>query len=281
MKSPLAVNPVIGDTLNCCKTDGLFFEVKDYVGDLSMPAHAHKYAHFVFHLKGNVTQSYRKQTHLAIPGTLVFLPLGEVHATHFQEAVRTFQIVLKPQWIERLQQSSVLLHEPRNYTGGLPIEIAMRIHREFEHRDNLSPLMLEGLMFELLTVMCRHPANSTESHVPRWLKQARDLLHDRFMENLSLTEIATSVGVHPSHLMECFRRHYHCTVGDYIRRLRVESAVHLLSTSDMPAGRIAHMVGFADQSHFCRTFKLLTGMTPLQYQKLYRDNPSLRQEIRF
>jgi AraC family transcriptional regulator len=81
--------------------------------------------------------------------------------------------------------------------------------------------------------------------------------------------------------MESFRQHFHCTVGDYVRRLRVEYAIHLLSTSDMSAAWIAHTVGFADQSHFCRTFKRLTGMTPLQFQKISRGDPSFRQKILF
>ena len=78
------------------------------------------------------------------------------------------------------------------------------------------------------------------------------------------------MGIHPSHLMESFRQHYHCTLGDYVRQLRIEYATHLLSASDLPASQIAHTAGFADQSHFCRTFKRLTGMTPTEFKKATR-----------
>jgi AraC family transcriptional regulator len=143
----------------------------------------------------------------------------------------------------------------------------------------MTSLMLEGLLLELLAAMSRDGTNRAESHPPRWLRQARDLLHAHFTESLSPDAVAAAVGVHPSHLMDGFRQHYHCTLGDYVRRLRVEYAAHLLAASEMPASQIAYAAGFADQSHFCRTFKQLTGMTPTQFQKASGVNPGLRQEI--
>jgi AraC family transcriptional regulator len=156
------------------------------------------------------------------------------------------------------------------YEKGLPTWVAMRLYREFQNRDNLTVLMLEGLLLELLAVSSRHNADRAEVTVPRWLREARDLLHARFTEQMSLDEIATSVGVHPSHLSESFRQHYRCTVGDYVRQLRVEYATHLLSASNLPASQIAFTAGFADQSHFSRTFRRLTGMTPTEFKKAMR-----------
>ena len=40
----------------------------------------------------------------------------------------------------------------------------------------------------------------------------------------------------------------------------------LLLHNDLTVGEIAHRVGFADQSHLCRHFKQLTGLTPNQWR---------------
>jgi AraC family transcriptional regulator len=119
----------------------------------------------------------------------------------------------------------------------------MRLYREFQQRDNVTSLMLEGLVLELLATMSRYNKNDVQRRLPRWLRQARDLLHDRFTDSLSIDEIATAVGVHPSHLMDGFRQHYGCTPGDYVRRLRVEYATHMLCASDMSASEIAFAAG--------------------------------------
>ena len=93
------------------------------------------------------------------------------------------------------------------------------------------------------------------------------VLHDRFKENLELAEIAAVVGVHPVYMASMFRRHFHKTIGDYQRQLRVEFACKRLATGLMSLAEIALAAGFVDQSHFARVFKRSLGMTPGTYRK--------------
>jgi AraC family transcriptional regulator len=76
--------------------------------------------------------------------------------------------------------------------------------------------------------------------------------------------------VHPAHLAREFRRRRHCTIGGYVRRLRVEFACRELSSTDAPLAEIALAAGFSHQSHLTRTFKELTGMTPAKFRALSR-----------
>src|SRR5580704_12141379 len=72
----------------------------------------------------------------------------------------------------------------------------------------------------------------------------------RYASKLSLHEIASITGVNASHLARTFRKHVHCSIGEYLRGLRVEAAVAMIMQVDMPLADIATMVGFGDQSHF-------------------------------
>jgi AraC family transcriptional regulator len=247
--------------------NALCFREINYTDHYSMPLHAHADAHLALNLKGTIKGVWRSQTVITNPSTLTFIPAEEPHANHFGVGVKMFLITLKSPWIERIRQYSALVDRPMTYQNNITTGLAVSLYREFQNQDNLTPLILEGLTLHLLAQMGRDAGNAEEGRVPRWLKQACDFLHAHFTENLSLDTIAAAVGVHPSHLIRTFRQQYHCTPGAYVRRLRVGYACHLLSASDRPLIQIALDAGFADQSHFCRTFKRLTGMTPAQFQK--------------
>lgn len=136
--------------------------------------------------------------------------------------------------------------------------------------DELSPIIVEGLSIEILGAAARLTLKHQRGGPQPWLKQAKELLHDQFQASISLSKVADTVGVHETHLCREFRRHYRCTVGEYIRRLRVEYACHELSTSSVPIVDIALSAGFTDQSHFARTFKRHTGMSPADYRRTFR-----------
>jgi AraC-like DNA-binding protein len=68
------------------------------------------------------------------------------------------------------------------------------------------------------------------------------------------------------HFAAVFRRHYGCSVGEYLRRRRVHRARQRLAETDLPLAEIATEAGFADQSHLTRMFKRFVGLTPGQYR---------------
>ena len=68
------------------------------------------------------------------------------------------------------------------------------------------------------------------------------------------------------HLSREFRKHYQSTIGEYIRKRRIEHASHMLANTDTPLSEIALTCGFSDQSHFSGAFRKMTGTTPKRYQ---------------
>jgi AraC family transcriptional regulator len=71
--------------------------------------------------------------------------------------------------------------------------------------------------------------------------------------------------VHSVHLARQFKRTFGWTVGDYVRRLRVEFVCQQLETGK-PLAELALRAGFSDQSHLTRIFKRFTGQTPGEYR---------------
>lgn len=65
-------------------------------------------------------------------------------------------------------------------------------------------------------------------------------------------------------------------MGEYLRRLRVESAWRQLAITDKPLSVIALDAGFADQAHLTRVFESLMGVTPGAYRARARRHGSDR-----
>lgn len=157
---------------------------------------------------------------------------------------------------------------PNYFTGGRLAQLATKIYQEFCHSDDVSPMIIEGLTLEILGEATRSAKRIRQNSFPRWLIQAREFLNERFRDNLSLAALAAEVGVHETHLAREFRRFYDCTVGEYVRRLRIDYACRRLSDSNLSLTEIALAAGFFDQSHFARNFKSQTGITPHEYRKI-------------
>ncbi len=152
--------------------------------------------------------------------------------------------------------------------------LGTRLYEEFRQPDELSPLAIEGLMLELLAECSRQASRTRDRQPPRWLLTVGELVRARFCEPLTLGTVAEAVGVHPAHLARVFRRFHGCTLGDHVRRLRVEFARRRLATSDAPLADIAMAAGFSDQSHFSNTFRRHTGLSPAAFRRSARARNS-------
>jgi len=250
-----------------------------YRSEVAIPPHEHTTAFFDFVVDGFCSETVHWQARNRARSTLAFHPAGEVHHSrwHGREA-RCFHIEIAPTLLERARQHSVRFDSPAYFDVGKPNWIARRIYDEFRCPDDLSSLVIEALTLELLAEGARFASNTANSTPPRWLVRIGDLLRAEFSHSLTLDQIAGSVGVHPSHLARVFRRVHGCTVGDYLRNLRIEFACDRLRTTDASLAEIALAAGFSDQSHFSKTFKRQTGMSPAIFKKSFRARKSYPTE---
>jgi AraC-like DNA-binding protein len=178
-------------------------------------------------------------------------------------------VEIEPQAIERLSdESRWALSEPREISGPLSAWLANRVLREFRAQDDLAPLAMEGVLLEMLAESARSCDEGSGSSAPTWLRRVREVLDESYLLAPGLADLAAVGGVHPVHLSREFRKRYRITIGEYLRKRRIEHASGLLSNSGMPMAEIASTCGFSDQSHFCSLFKKYSGMTPAKFRDL-------------
>lgn len=262
---------LIEPIMNRREVAGVFLCEAVFPPDFKVCKHVHSRASFCVAIAGGCTETYARKTRVYEPLTLEYLPAHEEHSLRMhRQVMRSFSMEFTSDWLENLPESAPILNVSEHFKGGTLSTLLVRLYKEFKHGDELSPLVIEGLALELLGESSRVLLNREDRNPPRWLQHAEELARARFAESLGLSCVANIVGVHPVRLAREFQLHYGVTVGEYLRRLRVEYVTRELVRSDRSLAEIASAAGFSDQSHMCRTFKRHTGLSPAKYRAASR-----------
>ena len=171
--------------------------------------------------------------------------------------------------LARIREQSAVLDTPSSCRTDTVSWLGKRLAWELRRADTASDLAIEGLALEMLAEASRAEVSSNQKSFPHWLKDAKDFLHDNFAIRFHWKTSLRSQ-VFTRRIFRGIRENFHCTVGEYIRRLRVEFACRQISTTEITLSEIAAHAGFADQSHFNRIFKSFVNLTPYQYRRLSR-----------
>jgi AraC family transcriptional regulator of arabinose operon len=128
-----------------------------------------------------------------------------------------------------------------------------------------SLIAASGAAWHLLSLLAsgRH---SPDNGRPDPVALATAILQQNLDSSISVTELADSVGLSPSHLTALFREALGCPPGRYLTRLRMSVARELLDTTDMPVASIARHVGYDDPYYFARQFRSVHGMSATHYR---------------
>jgi AraC-like DNA-binding protein len=101
------------------------------------------------------------------------------------------------------------------------------------------------------------------------ITETRELLEERYDEDLSLAEMARRSGLPRHHLIRAFRRETGLTPHAYLVDIRVRRARDRLRNGETP-GEVAAATGFCDQAHLTRAFKARLGVTPGAFRAAHR-----------
>lgn len=230
--------------------------------------HYHENPYFMYVLQGNLMDINKKTSTRIQGGSLLFHNWQETHMnTRKTGNARGFHIEFDKRWFgernlnESLWEGSGLLTDPHLH------QTVARIYFEFKCRDPFSPLAIEALVLQLCSEVEAHEL-ATATDEPAWVKQFRQLVVEE-PPDYSLKALSESLGVHPVHLSRSLPKYLKTSLGDYIRRERIRKALQFFGNPAYSLSEITYLCGFADQSHFTRTFRLYFGETPGAYRRQF------------
>ncbi|HUQ20674.1 MAG TPA: AraC family transcriptional regulator [Gemmatimonadaceae bacterium] len=264
----MQVNPLTyGSVVATVTTGGFDILLSSYHPFEEHPVHCHDRPAFVYVIDGAVSVRSDGNEQHCPRASMRLIPAGDRHQTRYGQ--RPARCLVMGVSADRQSTFPVLsrvlskraYHEPRT-----PATVfAERIRHEVEKKDDATPLAVEALMLEMLTVGIRI-SSTLETRLPQWLVRTREMIDADFRKPLSVTSLAVAANVHPVHLSRTFRRHFNCSIANYQRRLRLEWARARLIAADETVGRIAIEAGFADHSEFTRRFFEVFGVSPSRFR---------------
>lgn len=252
------------------------FRVTDvsFPSRLHLPSHYHEQACCAIVLEGAVDKGFSRHSYETPASTVVTMPPAERHVDQFSHFGARI-LVIEPEQMdeELLRPCQDVFQNIYHFQDEVVTRTAWRIAAELQVKDQVSSLVINGLVLEMIALVTRHGSFvQSGKDAPVWLLQARDIVQAHFVESLRVADIAERVGVHPVHLARVFRQQYGMTMGSFVRQLRLEWATtQLMKSANLPLSQIASKAGFADQSHFSRLFKAYKGITPSQFRKLFHS----------
>lgn len=93
------------------------------------------------------------------------------------------------------------------------------------------------------------------------------LLVNQYKKKLTLKDIANQVGLSPFYLERLFKRETSETPHNYLEKIRIDKAVHLLKYTSLTNLEICYEVGFQSTSNFYKVFRKLKNCSPNEYRK--------------
>ncbi|MFK7692356.1 response regulator [Paenibacillus sp. HJGM_3] len=99
------------------------------------------------------------------------------------------------------------------------------------------------------------------------IADAQHYIGNHLDQSITLPVVAEQVGLSPHYLSRLFREEAGISFNDYITKLRMDKAVHLLQTTSMRVYEVASAVGIPSYRYFNATFREHTGAAPTAYKK--------------
>lgn len=113
---------------------------------------------------------------------------------------------------------------------------------------------------------------SSEDLPERGLSRAQlhlviDFINTYLSNEIRLEELAKLTNSSPTYFSKQFKRATGLPPRQYLIQQRLEKAKALLRGSELTVAEVSQVVGFFDQSHLVRCFKVWVGVTPKDYRE--------------
>lgn len=91
---------------------------------------------------------------------------------------------------------------------------------------------------------------------------AKAYIQDNIYDWLTLSKVASSIGISPNYLSTLFSTYSNLGFNDYITYLKMKKAQELLSKGNLKIYQVSEMLGFNNPHYFSKVYKKITGCSP-------------------
>jgi len=239
----------------------------------SYPPHFHDEYVIAAFARGSQRTRICRERGVASAGTVMVIMPGEVHtgeAVQRDEGWDYCAFYPSASLINEVAETTIGGRGEVNFGGeGMrhdPLMAQKMLQASAQLGVNSDPLEKECLMYQVLNLLVgRYGERSQPGEVKKRLRadirRAIEFLHCAYQHPLTIREIAEVAGLSEFHFMRTFQAQTGLSVHQYLTQLRLVRAKGLLARG-AGAAQVATDVGFYDQSHLIKYFRLHFGTTP-------------------
>lgn len=247
------------------------------------PAHFHEYYVIGFIEEGQRSLICKGETYIINPGDLVIFNPYDTHSCE-QIDGKTLDyrcINVTPTIMQQLILEISGHDQLPYFTENVLVQSELVANLKELHikiSQGEGELKKEELFFYLLEELIRKYSDvticSSISEGALEMKAVCMYLEEHYTKSITLNELSNFSGYSKYHLLRTFTKKVGISPNSYLETIRINRAKQLLQQGIRPI-EVAMVTGFSDQSHFSKSFKRQTGVTPKYYMKIFEKDGEL------
>jgi AraC family transcriptional regulator len=254
-----------GEIVNSLSDDGVIISTTHYSAEeCNQGLHYHENPHICFLFQGEDIESRNNFSYRRKTGDIYFYYAGETHASVSRTGIsKNTNIEFSESFLEKYAVSESRID--RAVKDNIDARfLILKMQQEMLIGDRCSRPAIQTLLLNLI----HGGDHSYHQSPPKWVRLLTDLLNEKWNQPVTLQELSTATDVHPVTISKYFRKYFSCTLGEYLRKLKIDKSIPLIKNTRMSLTEIALHCGFADQSHFTRNFRQMTGFSPKEFRNI-------------
>lgn len=239
----------------------------------------HENPELLYILDGNGTVTNDCNEYAVNKGDLVVINSYSVHQINSIQPMKYFCLIIDNSFCKYHQIDISALH----FTELIRDEnFSVLFHNLINECDGDTPFKDAAIMHLVLEILLYLSRNHSQAKInysdekesaQKRIHTAIRYIKENIQKKLSVSEIATSVGLSQYHFMREFKRITGCTLTNYVNIIRCEYAKDLLQTGQHKVKEVALLCGFESESYFINVFKKHTASLPSEHIRNTKGNP--------
>lgn len=243
----------------------------------------HYILYYVNEGRGSVTIRQAAKKIEAGQGFVVFPGVETRIQSHYKDTMNVTWVAFSGYLVDRyLSRANLSVYEPTftdNEKGEAKKFFSSLLDASLHFPNRYCKIMAQlygliGFLIDNAETMPRQEATMPEFYLMR----ALDFIDRNYNENITVEDIASSVGVSRKTLNNVFSNLTGFSPKDYLIYYRISKSVDLLRDQNYSIEMISDSVGYNDQFYFSKQFKSNVGMTPSECRKKLLSDPAWRFE---
>ncbi len=248
-------------------------------------AHSHSAVEITLTLEGSVEYTVNGVPYTVRKDEILIVPGEELHGLSMQGTSSRLLFLLEPDPLISLRDLRVYpglfdrvfyLHDGSEAHTRIR-ELLLKIHRYSKEQEIAWNALAYGCLIQLYAILSQHylsgviarkkePVRTVDQEV---ITSSMIYINEHFQEPLSLDDVAAFAGFSRYYFSRSFKKHTGYFFKDYLCRKRIQAAIDLLVSTDLPIRTIAEQSGFGSVATFNRVFLEKNGCTPTRYRAIY------------